>query len=827
MSGPSGLQIMQEQQLSLALDHSSDRIRVVRDGTVDTKREFVLYWMHNALRAHENPALNLAIQCANEHELPLLVYQGLSERYRFASDRHHTFILEGARDVQRELAGRGIPYVFHLERPHDRGPWLRELAARAALVVTEEMPVDPITGWLDRLRATVNTPIRAVDTSCIVPMQTVGRSYQRAFEFRKATQRLAECELNREWSEIELHNKTGKLPPLPFEAVDLNTADIPTLVAECKIDHGTGPVPHTQGGTIAGYERWNAFLSHGMSGYARLRNDALKDGVSRMSAYLHYGMVSPFRLARETMQSAAAGSEKYLDELLIWRELAWAFCFYQHDHESLRALPRWAQETLNDHSGDARPELFDWETLARGETGDQLWDAAQKSLLIHGELHNNVRMTWGKALLQWKQDPSAVLAAMIDLNHRYALDGRDPASYGGILWCLGQFDRPFSPEQPVLGSVRPRPTSEHARRLDVASYLQKTTRPLTSRRIHVAVVGAGIAGLTCARTLADHGLKVTVFDKGRRVGGRMSTRLTESGLSFDHGCQYFSAKDHQFRRYVEAWCEQGIVAEWPGAVVEINGDAVATVAPSGPRFVGVPGMNAICRHLARDLDVRNSTRVDSVVRSQGFLKLTDVSGASLGDFDVVVVAVPPAQAVDLVESSPALTRRSTEARMQPCWSVMVSFDQPIEFEADGAFIGNSILGWVARNSGKPGRGGVDAWILQATPEWSTAHVDLTESEVSRRLLAEFLKQLRLPASKPAHLAGHRWMYALASDPSTDGLQFDSESRIGICGDWCHGNRVEDAFLSGQSVAGQILGRQAGIAHRENDARPVEAGTVLA
>ena len=150
-------------------------------------------------------------------------------------------------------------------------------------------------------------------------------------------------------------------------------------------------------------------------------------------------------IAREASESRTQGADKFLDELLIWRELAYAFCFYRQDHESLSAVPAWARDTLDEHKRDPRPALHSWETLARGRTGDKLWDAAQRSLLMHGELHNNVRMTWGKALLNWTPDAQSALAMMIDLNHRYALDGRDPASYGGILWCLGQFDRPFPP----------------------------------------------------------------------------------------------------------------------------------------------------------------------------------------------------------------------------------------------------------------------------------------------------------------------------------------------------------------------------------------------
>ena len=140
------------------------------------------------------------------------------------------------------------------------------------------------------------------------------------------------------------------------------------------------------------------------------------------------------------------GAEKYLDELLIWRELAYAFCFYRNDHERTLSFAGLGDgNTWPSIEVDQRPALMSWETLARGRTGDVLWDAAQRSLLIQGELHNNVRMTWGKSILNWTPDAEAALATMIDLNHRYALDGRDPASYGGILWCLGQFDRPFPP----------------------------------------------------------------------------------------------------------------------------------------------------------------------------------------------------------------------------------------------------------------------------------------------------------------------------------------------------------------------------------------------
>ena len=542
-------------------EHLQERLRPANDRIPNPDGRFVLYWMHNALRGHENPALDVALVAAERLGLPVFVYQGLSERYPYASDRHHSFILQGARDAHAELACRGIGSAFHLERPGHRGPHLRTLVARAAVVVTEDMPTEPITGWVERLTAEVAAPVLLVDTACVVPMRLVGRAHDRAFAYRDATLPLLEKRLTQPWPEQPNPRERFIPPDLPFAPISLDTEECRSLIAECDIDHAVGPIPHTLGGSHAGYARWEAFEANRLRRYAEDRNDARRDGVSRLSAYLHHGMVSPLRIAREAAAVRGPGAEKYLDELLVWRELAYSFCFHRPNHESLAAIPRWAATTLRDHEADPRPANLDWETLSRGMTGDPLWDAAQRSLLMRGELHNNVRMTWGKALLEWTPDAATALRLMIDLNHRYALDGNDPASYGGLLWCLGQFDRPHPPPRRIFGTVRTRPTEEHASRLDPEQYLVKATRPWGTAVPKVAVVGAGRSGLICARTLQDHGFDVTVFEKSKEPGGRMATRLVDPGLSFDHGAQYFTARDPHFTRHVEAWIARGIVAE--------------------------------------------------------------------------------------------------------------------------------------------------------------------------------------------------------------------------------------------------------------------------
>ncbi len=452
-------------------DHLAERVTV----HTPTPRHhadgaFVLYWMRTAVRAHENPALDTAMAMGRVCGLPVFTYHALSERYPFASDRHHTFILEGARDVAGECAARGLGYAFHLERPGHRTKALRELANRAVLIVTETMPVPPLDWLTDGLAEAAPCPVWSVDTACVVPMTLVGQVHTRAFGYRDATRSLQRDRLRRPWVD-----EVPTLPPfipegLPFEPLDLATADLPALVAACDIDHTVPAVQHSRGGSRAGYARWERFKDTGrLARYAAKRNDATIDGVSRMSAYLHYGMVSPLRLARECAVRGGDGAEKYLDELLVWRELAYAFCYWHPSPTTLEAVPAWARETLRAHEHDPR-RVLSLETLAKGETGDRLWDAMQWSLREAGELHNNLRMTWGKAILHWSANAEDALAKLVDLNHRFALDGRDPASYGGLLWCLGQFDRPFSPEEPILGTVRPRSTREHEQRLNVRQF---------------------------------------------------------------------------------------------------------------------------------------------------------------------------------------------------------------------------------------------------------------------------------------------------------------------------------------------------------------------
>ena len=783
-----------------------ERTRAQNVQGLPARGKYVLYWMRTAVRIAENPALDVAIHIANKFDLPVLIYHGLSERYPYASDRHHTFIVQGARDVQAAIASLNVEYVFHLERAGQRQPHLKNLARLARFVVTEDMPVSPLRNWTTALSKVVATPILLVDTACVVPMQLVGRAFERAFEFRDATRKLFGERLNRQSESVKSHSNDKVLDTIPIEPIDLQQADIAGLISSCDIDHSIGPVPHTVGGSVAGYQRWQAFQRHGLGNYARLRSDAMLDGVSRMSPYLHYGMVSPMRIAREAASIQNSNGEKFLDELLIWRELSYAFCFYRLDCERLSAVPDWAIATLKDHQDDRRPALLSMETLARGRTGDLLWDAAQRSLLMHGELHNNVRMTWGKRLLGWTSNAKSALATMVDLNHRYALDGRDPASYGGILWCFGQFDRPFLPERPILGRVRDRSTLEHAGRLDPQAFMKKATRPICNPMPTVAVIGAGVSGLICARTLVDHGLLVKIFEKSGGVAGRMATRRTESDISFDHGAQYFTVRDARFKRYVDSWIHDGIVKLWKGRIVTLVEGSIHAEKRSMQRYVASPSMNGIGKHLATGLDIHLQTTVAPLQRVENKWQLRCDDGVDLGEFDVVVVAAPAPQAATIMQALPQLANRAKQVSMRGCWCVMLSTSIPLELSFDGAFISKSPLAWIARDSSKPDRvHACETWVLHASPEWSESHIEASKSDVERLLIQEFWTVIgHVPMPLLVSVA-HRWRYATPVQSLEENCLFDPTTRTGACGDWCAGPRVEGAFLSGIALAGRILG----------------------
>ncbi len=327
---------------------------------------------------------------------------------------------------------------------------------------------------------------------------------------------------------------------------------------------------------------------------------------------------------------------------------------------------------------------------------------------------------------------------------------------------------------------------------------------MTTQAEHIAVIGAGIAGLTCARMLAAQGKHVRVFEKARGPGGRMSTRRADA-LRFDHGAQYFTARDPSFEAFLEPLIESGAVRAWAGRIAVLEHGVYETKEDNPDRYVGVPGMSALCRYLAEGLEVAYATRVGDLTRSDGRWRLQDEAGRELGAYDTVVVSAPPAQTAELLGvAAPVIAARAASVAMSPCWAVMAGFEEPLRLRFDGAFVNSAPLSWVARNTSKPDRPEHEAWVLHGSPAWSAANLDLDPETVCRTLWEAFAEATGGLSRKPTHLAAHRWLYALPTEALPEASLFDAELGIAACGDWCGGPRVEGAWLSGRAAANLLL-----------------------
>jgi len=355
----------------------------------------------------------------------------------------------------------------------------------------------------------------------------------------------------------------------------------------------------------------------------------------------------------------------------------------------------------------------------------------------------------------------------------------------------------------------------------------------------VAIVGAGMAGLSCARALRAAGLQVTVLDKSRGVAGRMSTRRGE-GWQADHGAQYFTARHPAFVAEVARWVDAGVAARWSPRIAVLGGDApqrdvrgslggaMAASAPSGDpadpaswhRHVGVPRMTSPAQWLAEGLDVRTQHTVQSLRREGARWHLATAEHGWLQDgFDALVLAMPSPQTEALLRLGvqPGTTAllahgeavaAAAAVTMRGCWALMLRFDAPLDLPFDAAFVNAGPLRWMARDSHKPGRspqaGGGETWVLHASPEWSEAHIEDSPEAATQALLAAFVGW---GGRRPDACTAHRWRYADSLPPPPGLRTWVPDIALGLCGDWLAAGRVEGAWLSGQAVAMQVLGRQ--------------------
>ncbi|MEM6330175.1 MAG: deoxyribodipyrimidine photolyase, partial [Planctomycetota bacterium] len=335
-----------------------------------------------------------------------------------------------------------------------------------------------------------------VDSNGILPMRATDRVFSRAYDFRRHLQKtitlhLAEAPAAEPFSDRDLPD-TADLPAevtRRWPRADFATA--PDQLSDLPIDHSVGPAKLT-GGSLAAAERADAFFAQLIGDYDDQRNQPEADASSGLSPYLHFGHISSHEtFARacdrdgwspDKVSDKADGSssgwwgggenfEAFMDELITWRELGFNRCALTTDFDRYESLPDWAQKTLAEHEGDTREHVYELDQFERADTHDELWNAAQQQLLQEGKIHNYLRMLWGKKILEWSATPRDALAVMLELNNKYAVDGRDPNSYSGIFWVLGRYDRAWGPERPIFGKIRYMSSKNTAKKVRVKDYV--------------------------------------------------------------------------------------------------------------------------------------------------------------------------------------------------------------------------------------------------------------------------------------------------------------------------------------------------------------------
>ena len=320
--------------------------------------------------------------------------------------------------------------------------------------------------------------------------------------------------------------------------------------------------------------------------------------------------------------------------------------------------------------------------------------------------------------------------------------------------------------------------------------------------IDTIVIGAGWSGLTAAQRLVAAGREVVVLEKSRGPGGRSATRRSD-GARFDHGAQYFTARSAAFGRQLQQWRDSGLVQAWRPRLAVIGDKSSHRDPEDVTRFVAVPGMNGVCRHMAEALDCRFEQRVTRLEFDRGWRLELD-SGDQLQARRLLITA-PPAQAAALLGDSDALHGQLAGVVFNPCIAGMLSFKKPFDPGFDAAFVNQtSALSWIARNSSKPDREG-NAWVLHATSEWSQAHLEASAEDQAALLAEAFGEACGAALPETSLVTAHRWRYSQAVNPTDEGLVIDEDRRLAIAGDWLAGSRIEGAWTSGRK-AGEWLAK---------------------
>ncbi|GAA0248211.1 hypothetical protein LNAOJCKE_0271 [Methylorubrum aminovorans] len=454
------------------------RIRVLNDQPPRDRSEYVLYLMQQAMRVPFNPALELAIEEANRLNLPLLVCFGLldgANGFPEANARHYAFLLQGLADAAAALDKRGIAFLVRRGTPAEVAI---DLSEEAALLVLDRGYLAIQKRWYGEIEQKATCRVVQVEGDVVVPVENASTKHEYAARtLRPKLQKLWDDFLEPLAPREIDHPADGLIARLKRKD-GLDVSDPDRLLATLTLDTTVGPVKRFRGGHNEASRRLTRFLKDAFAGYGAGRNKPEAGAASHMSPYLHFGHISPVEIAlaiRAAKDADRDDRSAYLEELIVRRELAMNHVFHTRGYDDYgRAVPDWARKTLAEHTDDERPTLYSEQELAEGKTHDHYWNVAMREMRETGYMHNQLRMYWGKKILEWSPSPEEAFARTLRLNNRYFLDGRDANSFTNVAWIFGLHDRPWKTRK-IFGSVRYQ-SENSLRKFDAKGYERAVTR---------------------------------------------------------------------------------------------------------------------------------------------------------------------------------------------------------------------------------------------------------------------------------------------------------------------------------------------------------------
>lgn len=445
---------------------NQQRMRVLKS-TGRQKDGPVVYWMSRDQRAQDNWALLHAQQIALERQAPLWVVFCMVPHFLEATIRHYGFMLRGLTETFKALNNKNISSFLLQGQPPDILPqWLER--NNAGLLVTDFDPLRIKQEWKGQVLARIDIPCHEVDAHNIVPCWVASSKLEyAAYTLRPKIRKLLP----------QFLEDIPQICPHPVVAPSFDPfPQLEPLLSSLKVNRQVKEISWLTPGSRAAYQVLGSFIDDKLPHYDTLSNDPTRCMQSDLSPYLHFGQLAPQRVALSVIneKKTTSDAEGFLEELIVRRELADNFCYYNPCYDDVGAFHPWAQKTLSEHLADVRQYCYPLPDFEQAKTHDELWNAAERQMINTGKMPGYLRMYWAKKILEWSENPREAMKTAIYLNDKYSLDGRDPNGYAGIAWSIGGVhDRAWG-EREIFGKIRYMNYNGMKRKFDVAAYIRST-----------------------------------------------------------------------------------------------------------------------------------------------------------------------------------------------------------------------------------------------------------------------------------------------------------------------------------------------------------------